>query len=256
MSELCSSRNNSTVCAKLSSTRFGANLIYLNLLRLRVINIFSSAKLTLFATMASLLLAITLATIFLGSYGNYIQQYLNVLIPKTLLGALLFTLLLAPAIAIGLPRQIAALSAGFLFGAGFGVLLATTSAIVGCLITLLLARKLFRNIVEKNYPQPLAKVSYFFSHNTFIKALIIRLVPAGSNFLTNVLAGTARTPLLPYILGSALGFIPQMTIFSLMGAGMQVNGQQQLISSVVLLVVALLLGVYLYRKNHNTLPLN
>lgn len=215
----------------------------------------STFKLALLATIASLLLAITLATIFFGDYSASIQQYLNTLIPNTLLGALTFILLLTPALAIGLPRQIAALSAGFLFGAGFGVLLATISAIVGCLITLLLARKLLSNLVEQQYPEPLAKVSYFFSHHTFIKALIIRLVPAGSNFLTNVLAGTARTPISPFIFGSALGFIPQMTIFSLMGAGLQVNGQQQLMLSLVLLVMALLLSGYLYRKNIKRLPL-
>ena len=215
----------------------------------------STFKLALLTTVASLLLAITLATMFFGDYGVSIQLYLNALIPKTLTGALTFILLLTPALAIGLPRQIAALSAGFLFGAGFGVLLATISAIVGCLITLLLARKLLSNLVEQQYPEPLAKVSYFFSHHTFIKALIIRLVPAGSNFLTNVLAGTARTPISPFIFGSALGFIPQMTIFSLMGAGLQVNGQQQLMLSVVLLFMALLLSGYLYRKNIKRLPL-
>ncbi|AWB59151.1 VTT domain-containing protein [Colwellia sp. Arc7-D] len=215
----------------------------------------STFKLALLTTVASLLLAITLATIFFGDYGVSIQLYLNALIPKTLTGALTFILLLTPALAIGLPRQIAALSAGFLFGAGFGVLLATISAIVGCLITLLLARKLLSNLVEQQYPEPLAKVSYFFSHHTFIKALIIRLVPAGSNFLTNVLAGTARTPISPFIFGSAVGFIPQMTIFSLMGAGLQVNGQQQMMLSLVLLVMALLLSGYLYRKNIKRLPL-
>ena len=215
----------------------------------------STFKLALLTTVASLLLAITLATMFFGDYGVSIQLYLNALIPKTLTGALTFTLLLTPALAIGLPRQIAALSAGFLFGAGFGVLLATISAIVGCLITLLLARKLLSNLVEQQYPEPLAKVCYFFSHHTFIKALIIRLVPAGSNFLTNVLAGTARTPISPFIFGSALGFIPQMTIFSLMGAGLQVNGQQQLMLSLVLLVMALLLSGYFYRKNIKRLPL-
>jgi|TARA_R110000772_G_scaffold77131_2_gene166156 uncharacterized membrane protein YdjX (TVP38/TMEM64 family) len=215
----------------------------------------STFKLALLTTVASLLLAITLATMFFGDYGVSIQLYLNALIPKTLTGALTFILLLTPALAIGLPRQIAALSAGFLFGAGFGVLLATISAIVGCLITLLLARKLLSNLVEQQYPEPLAKVSYFFSHHTFIKALIIRLVPAGSNFLTNVLAGTARTPISPFIFGSAVGFIPQMTIFSLMGAGLQVNGQQQLMLSLVLLVMALLLSGYLYRKNIKRLPL-
>jgi uncharacterized membrane protein YdjX (TVP38/TMEM64 family) len=189
--------------------------------------------------------------LLLGNYGVCIQNYLHTLIPSTLLGGLIFTLLLTPAMALGLPRQIAALSAGFLFGANYGMVLATTAAVLGCLITLMLARKLFTQKVQHYYPQQLAKVSHFFRHDTFFKALIIRLIPAGSNFLTNVLAGTARSPIRPYVLGSALGFIPQMTIFSLMGAGLQVNGQQQLIISAVLLFFALLFSSYLYRKTHH-----
>ncbi|MFT5812418.1 MAG: putative membrane protein YdjX (TVP38/TMEM64 family) [Psychroserpens sp.] len=198
----------------------------------------------------------TLATLLLGDASIVIQNYLNTLIPKNLLGALTFTLILTPAMALGLPRQISALCAGFLFGVGFGTLLATISAVLGCLVTLMLARKLFANRVQRSYPKPLAKVGHFFSQDTFLKALIIRLLPAGSNFLTNVLAGTARSPIKPYVLGSALGFVPQMTIFSLMGAGLQVNGQQQLIISVILLVIALLLSSYLYRKTHSKFTLS
>lgn len=216
----------------------------------------STVKLTIIASILSLCLALALATTLLGSYSLDIQTYLHSLIPKTVLGALLFASLLTTAMAIGLPRQFAALSAGFLFGAGYGMLLATFSAIFACLLTLLLARKLLANIVQQYYPQPLAKVSRFFSHNTFLKALIIRLLPAGSNFLTNVLAGTARTPIKPYLLGSSIGFIPQMTIFSLMGAGLQVDGQQQLIISLILLVIAIILTVYLYQKTDKNLTLN
>jgi uncharacterized membrane protein YdjX (TVP38/TMEM64 family) len=136
------------------------------------------------------------------------------------------------------------------------MVLATLSAVLGCILTLIIARRLLANIIARHYPQPLAKVSLFFSYNTFLKALIIRLLPAGSNFLTNVLAGTARSPVKPYVLGSALGFIPQMSIFALMGAGLQVDGQQQLIISLILLVIALLLGAYLYRKSQTKLTLN
>jgi uncharacterized membrane protein YdjX (TVP38/TMEM64 family) len=213
-------------------------------------------KVAMLATIISLILAIALTTTLLSSYNVSIQQYLNDLIPKTLFGALTFILLLAPAMAVGMPRQIAALSAGFLFGAGYGMVLATLSAVLGCILTLIIARRLLANIIAQHYPQPLAKVSLFFSHNTFLKALIIRLLPAGSNFLTNVLAGTARSPVKPYVLGSALGFTPQMSIFALMGAGLQVDGQQQLIISLVLLVIALLLGAYLYRKSQTKLTLN
>lgn len=216
----------------------------------------SALKLTIFATLLSLLLAAALTTLLFGNYSASIQHYLNTLIPQTLFGALTFTLLLTPAMALGLPRQIAALSAGFLFGAGYGMVLATMSAVLGCILTLMLARQLLTRLVQRHYPKPLAKISHFFSHNTFLKALIIRLLPAGSNFLTNVLAGTARTPVRPYILGSALGFIPQMTIFSLMGSGLQVGGQQQLVISVILLAIALLLTGYLYRITRNNLTLS
>jgi uncharacterized membrane protein YdjX (TVP38/TMEM64 family) len=213
-------------------------------------------KLSIFATLASLLLVITLATLLLGDYGVSLQHYLNTLIPNTLFGALTLTTITTFAMAIGLPRQIVALSAGFLFGASIGMLLATLAAVLACILTLMFARKLFANIVQRHYPNPLAKVSHFFSHDTFVKALIIRLLPAGSNFLTNVLAGTARSPMKPYIFGSALGFIPQMTIFSLMGAGLQVNGQQQLFISIILLVIAILLSGYLYQKKQNHFTLN
>lgn len=215
-----------------------------------------TVKLTIFATILSLLFALTLATTLLGSYSDNLQHYLNTLVPKTLLGALTFILLLTPALAIGLPRQLAAISAGFLFGAGYGTLLATMSAVLGCMLTMLLARKLFSNMIQQHYPIPLAKVNHFFSRNTFLKALIIRLLPAGSNFLTNILAGTARTPLKAYIAGSTLGFIPQMTIFSLMGSGLQIGGQQQLILSIILFVLAIILSGYLYKKTHHKLILN
>ena len=215
----------------------------------------SALKLVTLATILSLLLAITLATVLLGSYGASIQHFLATLLPNTLLGALTFILLLTPAMAIGLPRQVAALSAGFLFGASYGMLLATVSAILGCILTLVFARKIFANLVQRHYPQPLAKVSHFFSHDTFLKALIIRLLPAGSNFLTNVLAGTARSPFKPYVLGTAIGFLPQMTIFSLMGAGLKVDGQQQLILSAILFIIALILSHYLYRKARTKLTL-
>ena len=208
--------------------------------------------LTIFATLLSILFALTLATILIGSYGDVVQHYINSLIPKTYAGALTFILILTPAMAVGLPRQVAALSAGFIFGASFGLILATISAVLGCAITVLFARKLLANFIKRQYPKPLAKVSVFFRHNTFLKVLIIRLLPAGSNFLTNILAGTARSPLTPYMLGSAIGFVPQMTVFALMGAGLQVDGQQQLIISFALLALALCLSAYLYKKTRHS----
>lgn len=208
-----------------------------------------ATKLVLLASIISVILSLSVMMTLLANQSETLQNHLESVIPKTLTGGIMFILLLTPAMAIGLPRQFAALSAGFLFGASLGTFIATLSATLGCLLTVLLSRNLLSKRVQHHYPRPLAKVQSFFQHDTFIKALIIRLLPAGSNFLTNILAGTANSPIKAYILGSALGFIPQMLIFSLIGAGLQVNSQQQLFAGGALLIIAIILSSYLYKKS-------
>ena len=84
-----------------------------------------------------------------------------------------------------------------------------------------------------------------------IKALAIRLIPAGSNFLTNVLAGTAKAKVFPYLAGTMVGFLPQMTLFSMLGAGVNVGSKQQVIISVITIVIAGLLITYLYKSKRS-----
>jgi uncharacterized membrane protein YdjX (TVP38/TMEM64 family) len=149
---------------------------------------------------------------------------------------------------IGLPRQVAAFSCGYIFGIVYGTLIATLAATLGCMLTLFIAKNYFRKRVLDTYPDKLNAISTFFSKNTFSKAFVIRLVPAGSNFLTNILAGIADIKLIPYVTGTCVGFIPQMLIFSLLGAGVKVGEKQQILLSFCLLIVALIFGYWLYKK--------
>ena len=184
-----------------------------------------------------------------ASNQQAIQQYLQTIIPDTASGALLLFLILSIATSVGLPRQIAAFSCGYLFGVVSGTFLATLAAIAGCLITLTMSRYLLHRFVMNKYNKQASKVSYFFAQQTFTKALIIRLLPAGSNFITNVIAGVVKVPQKAYLLGNGIGFIPQMFIFSLAGSGLRLENSQQLMISAGLCVIAFLLGGWLYRKS-------
>jgi uncharacterized membrane protein YdjX (TVP38/TMEM64 family) len=177
-----------------------------------------------------------------------LQPFLDQYIPQGYLGYLVALTLLAILTSIGLPRQVAAFSCGYIFGIISGTLIATLAATIGCMLTLFIAKTFFREKVLNIYPEKLNHISTFFSTHTFSKALIIRLLPAGSNFLTNVLAGIANIKLIPYVSGTCVGFIPQMLIFSLLGAGVKVGEQQQIILSLCLFIVALVFGYWLYRK--------
>ena len=60
--------------------------------------------------------------------------------------------------------------------------------------------------------------------------------------------GIANIKFIPYVSGTCVGFIPQMLIFSLLGAGVKEGEQQQIILSLCLFIVALIFGYWLYRK--------
>lgn len=216
----------------------------------------NTIKLFYLVTIVTVLLALTLSSFFLSGQETTLQNYVAAVIPNTPFGALILTSILILALTIGFPRQLAAILSGYVFGALFGMIIATSAAIVGCIFTTNIARYFLHRMIKKSYPEQLSKVSNFFNHDTFLKAIIIRLIPAGSNFLTNVLAGVAKTPRTPYVFGSSIGFIPQMTVFSLLGSGLQINGQQQLIFSGALFVIALLLSAYVYKRTQHKLTIS
>jgi len=164
------------------------------------------------------------------------------------------SILLMLLMAVGLPRQVVALSLGYLLGSFSGTLLATLIACSACLVTYIGARTLFSHRIHTHFPAQQQTLAQFFSTDTFQKALIIRLLPVGSNFLTNVIAGSVKAPAWQYLLGTGVGFVPQMTLFAMLGAGISVGKTNQIALALGLMLVAAFLSFRLYRQSRKQLP--
>ena len=177
------------------------------------------------------------------------QQSISTYLPKGIVGAFCLFAVLSLLTSIGLPRQIGAFISGYSFDVILGCIIATAAATAGCYLTLTLSAKYFYQFIHRKYPQPQQKLQTFFNQQLFYKAIIIRILPVGNNFLTNVIAGSCRIKRTPYIAGSCLGFIPQMLIFSLAGTGVKLSSNSHLIFSGVLFLLALLLSYWLYKKS-------
>ena len=162
---------------------------------------------------------------------------------------LLLFIFLSLTTSIGLPRQIAALVAGINLGAFNGMVVATLAATLGCFITFTVARYLLSQPITRKYPKQLAKLSTFLGEQTFLKAIVIRILPLGSNFITNIIAGVSKVSMPAYVSGSLVGFIPQMIIFSLAGSGIRLGAQNELMVSGVLFIIALLITAFLVKKH-------
>ncbi len=167
---------------------------------------------------------------------------------KGLNGELLFVGIGTLATAVGLPRQIVAFMGGYAFGLAWGTLLGTLATLLGCLAAFVYARLLGRALVAQRLAGRIAKVDAFVRDNPFTMTLLIRLLPVGSNVATNLAAGVSSVPMLPFLLGSAVGFVPQTAVFALVGSGINVDPVWRIGLGVLLFVVSGALGVYLYRR--------
>ena len=210
-----------------------------------------SFVITLFALILFCIIALPSQLLF---NNPELQQQLTELTPSGFRGMLFLLVVLSLLTSIALPRQIAAFICGYSFGFINGAIIATLAATMGCFITFIIARKCLKVWAVKFWPKQTQKITTFLADKLFYKAIIIRILPIGSNFLTNIIAGACAMPIKPYLLGSFIGFIPQMVIFSLAGAGIKLESNIHIIVSVILFVIASLMSYWLYKtkKEYNT----
>lgn len=147
--------------------------------------------------------------------------------------------------AVGGPRQMIAFAFGYVSGGLAGALLATVATLAGCALSYGAARCVAGRWVRGRLGHRVARIERYLGAHTLRKVLALRLMPVGSNLALNLCAGAAGVRALPFLAGSALGYLPQMLIFSFAGAGVAFSDAQRLVVSVVLLLAALAIGATL-----------
>jgi len=170
-------------------------------------------------------------------------------------GDLVFLAMGAATTALGFPRQVVAFLGGYAFGFISGSVLGTLAALIGCVLAFFYARWFGRGLIAHRFPGRIRKVDDFLRGHPFSMAVVIRLLPVGSNLVTNLLAGVTSVRGLPFFAGSAVGYLPQTLVFALAGSGVNFNPALRLTLAGVLFVVSSLIGVWLYRRHRHGVAL-
>ncbi|CAA6606369.1 conserved membrane hypothetical protein [Rhodospirillaceae bacterium LM-1] len=148
----------------------------------------------------------------------------------------------------GFPRQVVCFMGGYAFGFLEGLGWSMLASLLGCVLCFYYARHLGRSLVQRWFGARIQKIDGFLAGNPFSMTLLIRLLPLGSNLLTNIAGGVSSIKPMPFFGGSALGYVPQTLVFVLLGSGIQVDTGLRTSLSVALFVVSAGLGVFLYRR--------
>lgn len=167
---------------------------------------------------------------------------------KGIVGEVLFLCVAGLATAVALPRHVVSFLGGYAFGVLPGVLLALIGTLVGCVVTFFYARVIGRPLVSARLGARVQRVEDFLAAHPFWMTVLIRLLPVGNNFATNLAAGVSRVPAIPFFLGSLLGYVPQTLVFALAGSGVEVGAAWRIGIAVALFLVSGVIGAWLYRK--------
>ncbi len=207
----------------------------------RFIKIFS-----LFGVLAAALLLLLALDPSVETYTRFVDENIR---EHGSAGVGMYIALVAVLSCLAVPRQLLSFVGGYAFGAVAGALWATVGTTLGCIMAFGYARLLGQRFVQKHLGRKIEKAEAFLARAPFSMAFFIRSLPVGNNLLTNLLAGLTRIPALPFFAGSALGYIAQNFIFALLGSGVRVDPFWRTVSSAVLLLLASVVGLALYKRN-------
>jgi uncharacterized membrane protein YdjX (TVP38/TMEM64 family) len=163
-------------------------------------------------------------------------------------GALMFLMMGAVFTAIGLPRQIIAFLGGYAFNLWLGTLLGALAALLGCMLSFGYARFFGKGLLRARLGERAGRFDRFIHDHPFSMTVLVRLLPVGSNLLTNLAAGITSIRSLDFFAGSLLGYLPQTLVFALVGSGVHIAPMLKLTLAIALFLVSMALGMYLYRR--------
>lgn len=163
-------------------------------------------------------------------------------------GELLYVCVAGLATALALPRHVVSFLGGYAFGVGLGTGLALVGTEIGCALSFFYARAIGRPLVSARLAARVKRVEDFLAANPFWMTVLIRLIPVGNNFVTNIVAGVTRVPARPFLLGSFVGYLPQTLVFALAGSGVDLGATPRIGIAMLLFVVSGFIGTRLYHK--------
>ena len=200
------------------------------------------------ALMAGGLIAVAFALPLLGA-SSAESTLGNLLAQGGVRGPAMFLLLATFLTAIGLPRQIPAFVAGYAFGPYYGTAIALVSQVLACSLDFIWARAIGQDFVRRRFGKTLTKIDTTLSSQPFIATLTLRLMPIGSNILLNLAAGLSSIRALPFLIASAIGFVPQTLVFAVFGQGSAPTHAHMLLIGGAMFAASVYLGLILLRRS-------
>lgn len=136
------------------------------------------------------------------------------------------------------------LLSGALFGLYWGELIASFASALGACLALLSARFLFREQIERRYPEKLNKINQGIKKEGNAYLFALRLSPLIPYFIVNLVVGVTAFRLATFYWVSQLGMLPETVIYVSAGSQLAQLTSLQDVLSPTLIISLSFIGIF------------
>jgi len=160
-----------------------------------------------------------------------------------------FVLVSASLTCVMFPGPLLAGASGLLFGAGLGVPVTLTAAVLGACLAFSISRRVGAGAIEQVAGRRLLAVYELVNRRGFMAVLYARIAPGVPYTIVNYAAGLTRIPLLVFAGATALGTAPRAFAYTTLGGSLGDLRSPAAISAVTVLLLMGLAGLLLLRRD-------
>ncbi len=183
------------------------------------------------------IVAIWFSTTQLNINANEIRDWI---IGFGIFAPIIYMLLYTVRPLIFFPASVLSITGGLAFGPLFGTIYTVLGATAGALLSFIVARKLGKNIANKEWKGKGKAIQSQLEKNGFFYVLLFRFIPLFNFDLISYTAGISKVRFRDFFLGTLIGIIPGTFAYNFLGSSL-VTGDPKIILLAVGVFAALTL---------------
>jgi uncharacterized membrane protein YdjX (TVP38/TMEM64 family) len=149
------------------------------------------------------------------------------------------------------PASVLSITGGLAFGAGMGTMYTVIGATSGAVLSFLVARKLGKNIANKEWKGRGQVIQTQLEKNGFFYVLLLRFIPLFNFDLISYSAGISKVRFRSFLFGTLLGIIPGTFAYNFLGSSLISGSPKIIIWGIFVFTILTVIPIWIRKKWFN-----
>ncbi|MCF6137424.1 TVP38/TMEM64 family protein [Pseudalkalibacillus berkeleyi] len=146
------------------------------------------------------------------------------------------------------PASILSITGGLAFGPLFGTIYTVLGATAGALVSFIIARKLGKNVANKEWKGRGKAIQSQLEKNGFFYVLLFRFIPLFNFDLISYTAGVSKVRFRDFFIGTLIGIIPGTFAYNFLGSSLVSGDPKIILFAIIVFAILTVIPMWVRKK--------